>query len=159
MIADLTTDDIHSEVPDSDQLMEIDAPEQADLAPFLSSQGVEKYQEVVIYADYPKQKVKIGRELSPEEAVDLVAFLQANLSVFAWTPAHMPGIPEEVAIHKLNINPQYPPVQQKSQTFGPVKEAAMKEEVTRLLAVNFIKETQFATWLANVVKVPKPNQK
>ena len=25
--------------------------------------------------------------------------------------------------------------------------------------MNFIKETQFATWLANVVMVPKPNQK
>ena len=35
----------------------------------------------------------------------------------------------------------------------------MKEEVSRLLAVNFIKEAQFATWLANVVMVPKPNQK
>ena len=35
----------------------------------------------------------------------------------------------------------------------------MKDEVNRLLAVNFIKETQFATWLANVVMVPKPNQK
>ena len=35
----------------------------------------------------------------------------------------------------------------------------MKEEVTRLLTVNFIKEPQFATWLANVVMVPKPNKK
>ena len=35
----------------------------------------------------------------------------------------------------------------------------MKEEVNRLVAVNFIKETQFVTWLANVVMVPKPNQK
>ena len=91
--------------------------------------------------------------------MDLVPFLRANLSVFAWTPAHMPGTPEEVAIHRLNLSPQYPPVQQKARTFGPVKDAAMKEEVNRLLTVNFIKETQFATWLANVVMVTKPNQK
>ena len=76
--------------------------------------------------------MKIGRELSAEEAVDLVAFLQVNLSVFAWTPAHMLGIPEEVAIQKLNLNPRYPPVQQKSRTFGPVEEVTMKEEVNRL---------------------------
>ena len=55
--------------------------------------------------------MKIGRELNPEEAVDLVVFLRANLSVFAWIPVHMLGIPEEVAIHRLNLNPQYPPVQ------------------------------------------------
>ena len=71
----------------------------------------------------------------------------------------MPGIPEEVAIHRLNLDPKYPPVQQKARTFGPIKEAALKEEVSRLLAVNFIKGSQFATWLANVVMVPKPNQK
>ena len=103
--------------------------------------------------------MKIERELSPDEAVELVAFLRANIFVFPWTPAHMPGIPEEVAIHQLNLNPEYPPVQQKARSFGPIKETAMKEEVSRFLTINIIREMQFATWLANVVMVPKPNQK
>ena len=77
---------------------------------FPLSQEAEKYQEVVIHTNYPEQNVKIGRELKPEETVDLVVFLRANLSVFAWTPTHMIGIPEKVAIHRLNLNPQYPPV-------------------------------------------------
>ena len=85
-------DDIYFEVPDSEKPMEVDAKQligtdfahqQANLPTSPLSQEAEKYQEVVIHADYPEQKVKIGRELSRKEAVELVAFLQANLSVFA----------------------------------------------------------------------------
>ena len=75
VITDLSSDDASSEVPVSDQLMEVDTLVQEELLSPLSSQGAKEYHEVVIHADYPEQKVKIGRELSPQEALDLVAFL------------------------------------------------------------------------------------
>jgi hypothetical protein len=41
-----------------------------------------------------------------------VLFLRANLDIFAWKPSDMPGIPRDVAKHKLNIKPSTKPIKQ-----------------------------------------------
>ena len=120
MITDLSLEDVSSEVQNTEHTTEVSNQRQEQLN-LNTSEEAEQYREVVVHPDYPDQKVKIGRELSKKEAADLTVFLQTNLSVFAWTPAHMPGIPEEVAIHRLNLSPQYPPIQQKARRFGPLK--------------------------------------
>ena len=65
VITGFPADDICTEVPDSDQPMEVDAEKspgsdpvknQEDLATSPLSQKVEKYQEMVIHADYPDKK-------------------------------------------------------------------------------------------------------
>jgi hypothetical protein len=40
----------------------------------------------------------------------LVQFLQDNRDVFAWQPADMPGVPRELAEHKLKVYPQARPI-------------------------------------------------
>ena len=71
----------------------------------------------------------------------------------------MPGIPEEIIVHKLNINPEVKIVQQRKRTYAPERRAAAEEEVKKLLQAEFIKESQFSTWLSNVVMVQKSNNK
>ena len=102
---------------------------------------------------------KIGTTLSPEMRIRLIRFLKENLDVFAWSHEDMPGISPEVIQHKLNVDPERKPVQQRRRTFALERDQAITEEVTKLLTVGFIREVYYPEWLANVVLVKKANGK
>ena len=69
----------------------------------------------------------------------------------------MPGVPKELAEHKLNINTEVKPKKQRLQQFAQDRKDAIKKELTKLLATGFIKEVIHPTWLANAVLGPKKN--
>ena len=71
----------------------------------------------------------------------------------------MPGIDPSIIIHRLNISPSFPPIQQKKQVFAPEQDQAMAEEVRKLQEASFIKEVYYLDWLANVVMVKKASGK
>ena len=56
---------------------------------------------------------KTGTTLSLEMRTRLIRFLKENLDVFAWSHKDMPGIDPEVIQHKLNVNSEWKPVQQR----------------------------------------------
>ena len=102
---------------------------------------------------------KIGMTLSPEMRTRLIRFLKENLDVFAWSHKDMLGISLEVIQHKLNVDPERKPVQQRRRTFALERDQAITEEVTKLLTAGFIQEVYYPEWLANVVLVKKANGK
>ena len=71
----------------------------------------------------------------------------------------MPGIAPKIIQHKLNVNPDKKPVQQRRRVFAPEWDQAVMDEVTKLLAAGFIREVHYPEWLANVVLVRKANGK
>jgi len=71
----------------------------------------------------------------------------------------MPGIPREVVEHALKIRPGSKLVKQCLCRFDEEKCRAISEEITKLLAVGFIKEVYHPEWLANPVLVQKKNGK
>ena len=71
----------------------------------------------------------------------------------------MPGIPTEVIQHKLNVNPEKKPMQQRRIAFALERDQAVREEVAKLLTVGFIREVYYPDWLVNVVLVKKANGK
>src|SRR5919204_3006282 len=85
----------------------------------------------------------------------LTNFLRDNK--FAWKPTDMPGVPRELAEHTIDINKGSKPIKQKLQRFALDRKAAIKKELTRLLAAGFIKEILNPDWLANPVLVSKKN--
>jgi hypothetical protein len=88
----------------------------------------------------------------------LVRFLQDNRDVFAWQPADMPGVPRELAEHKLKVYPQARPIRQKLRRFTPDKREAIHAELARLVAAGFIREVLHPEWRANPVLVLKKNK-
>ena len=64
----------------------------------------------------------------------------------------------EFIVHKLNVDPSFPPKKQKPRV---VKEHVdmVKLEVQRLKEVGVIREIFFLEWLANTVVVKKKNGK
>ena len=83
---------------------------------------------------------RIGTTLSPEMKAKLVQFLRENLDVFAWSHEDMPCRAPEIIQDKLNVNPDRKPVQQRQRVFTPERDQAVMDEVTKLLAVGFIRE-------------------
>ena len=71
----------------------------------------------------------------------------------------MLGIAPEVIQHKLNVNSERKPVQQRRRVFAPERDQAVADEVTKLLTVGFIREVYHPEWLANIVLVKKANGK
>ena len=71
----------------------------------------------------------------------------------------MPGISPKVIQHKLNIDLEKKPVQQRRRVFSPERSQAITDEVNKLLTAGFIWEVYYPDWLANVVLVKKANEK
>ena len=71
----------------------------------------------------------------------------------------MPGIDPCVITHRLNVSPSCKPFCQKKRVFAPERDNAIKEEVHKLITVEFIHEVYYPNWLANVVMVKKVNGK
>ena len=120
---------------------------------------MEALETVILAKDEIAKTTRIGITLSPKMRAKLVQFLQENLDVFAWSHEDMPGIPTEVIQHKLNVNPERKPVQQRRKAFAPERDQAIRDEVARLLTAGVIREVYYPDWLANVVLVKKANEK
>ena len=61
--------------------------------------------------------------------------------------------------HHLNLNSNKKLVRQKWHAMDTERYQALKDEVDKLLACDFIKESYYPSLLANVVLVRKPNNK
>jgi hypothetical protein len=70
----------------------------------------------------------------------------------------MPGVPRELAEHKLKVYPQARSIRQKLRRFTPDKREAIRAELARLVAAGFIREVLHPEWLANPVLVLKKNK-
>ena len=81
--------------------------------------------------------------MSNAERVRVLLFLIQNMDVFAWNPYEVPGVDLGFIVHKLNVDPSYP----------PKKQEAVRQEVEKLKEAGAIKETFFSEWLANTVVV------
>ena len=89
----------------------------------------------------------------------MISFLRANQDVFAWKHEDMPGIDKKIIQHRLNVNPECKPVQQKWRIFAPKCNKAIIEEVEKSLEADFIREVFYPDWLANEIMVKKSNSK
>jgi hypothetical protein len=67
----------------------------------------------------------------------------------------MPGVPRELAEHKLKVYPQARPIRQKLRRFMPDKREAIRAELARFVAAGFIREVLHPEWLANPVLYSK----
>jgi hypothetical protein len=55
----------------------------------------------------------------------LTSFLRDNTNIFAWSPSDMPGVPRELAEHKLEVNKIARPIKQKLWRFAKDRKQAL----------------------------------
>lgn len=71
---------------------------------------VEQVEEISLYPNDPERVVKIGTSLNSDVHEAIIQTLGEFADIFAWTPKDMPGLPTEIALHRLNIKPGVDPV-------------------------------------------------
>src|SRR3954469_10125616 len=70
----------------------------------------------------------------------------------------MPGVPRELAEHKLRVDLKARPVKESLRRFSSKKRKAIGQEVARLLAIGFIREIFHSEWLENLLMVLKKDK-
>ncbi|KAI5344076.1 hypothetical protein L3X38_011953 [Prunus dulcis] len=75
--------------------------------------------------------------------------------VFTWTYKEMPGLDPKVAVHHLAVKPGTRPIKQTQRRFRPELLSQIEAEVDKLIAIGFIREVKYITWIANIVPVKK----
>ena len=85
--------------------------------------------------------LKLGKNLSKELREAISTFLKENLDVFAWKHSDMEGIDPKVMCHCLNLDLDKKSIRQKRRVMDAERYQALKDEVDKLLACSFIKES------------------
>ncbi|GKV47282.1 hypothetical protein SLEP1_g54195 [Rubroshorea leprosula] len=159
LAAALAGSEIHRPAQLDQQTMSISDMEHRPEGVEQKAEPVELVETAPLNPDVPERTVKIGTKLTEKERVELLEFLRANQDVFAWTTDEMPGIPAKLIVHKLSTDPTKWPVVQKCHLFGLDKQAAIDEEIQKLLQADFIRRVEYSEWVSNPVLVKKPNGK
>ena len=102
---------------------------------------------------------QVEASMSYEERVQVLLFLVQNLDIFAWDPYEVLRVDPGFIVHKLNVDPLYPPKKQKLRRSAKDHIEAVRQEVEKLKEAGAIKETFFPEWLPNTVVVRKKNDK
>ena len=103
--------------------------------------------------------MRIGSDLSIDERDSLIQLLGAYLDVFAWSYEDMPGLDPSIIQHRLPLLPHARPIKQKLRRLHPRWSLQVKEEIQKQLSVGFLSVVEYSEWLANVVPVPKKDDK
>ena len=59
----------------------------------------------------------------------MLLFLIQNVDVFAWSPYEVPKVDPEFIVHRLNVDPSFPPRKQKSRKSAKEHVEAVKLEI------------------------------
>ena len=102
---------------------------------------------------------KIGASMGSQDKVETLLLLIQNVDVFEWTPYEVPRVDPEFIVHKLNVDPSFPPKKQKPRRSTREHVEVVKSEFHRLKEAGAIKEIHFSEWLANIIVVKKKNGK
>ena len=97
--------------------------------------------------------------MTDEDKVETLLFLIRNMDMFVWDPYEVPEVDPKFIVHKLNVDPSFPPKKQKPRRLAKEHDEAVRQEVGKLKEARVIKDIFFLDWLENTVVVRKKNGK
>ena len=80
---------------------------------------MDKVTQVNLRDEVNPKPIFISEILSPPKKEDLISLLRKYIDVFTWNYEDMLRLDPQVAIHRLNINPDAKPVKQQQRQFCP----------------------------------------
>ncbi|GJV30802.1 reverse transcriptase domain-containing protein [Tanacetum coccineum] len=122
---------------------------------------------VVINDKYPEQMITIGRQLPTRIKIRLRDLLKKYVDVFAWTSAHITGVPRILMIrgetfnteHWINVFNHAEPIKQKKRSLAPERNEVIHNQVEELTKARILQEVKYQTWVSNPMVVKKDNGK
>ena len=111
--------------------------------------------EVINLGDHENiRETKISVHVQPQQKKDIIEALYEYKDIFAFSYNDMSGLSTDLVVHKLPIDPAFPPVKQKLRKLKTDMSVKIKEEIMKQLEAKVILLAQYPTWLANIVLVP-----
>ena len=107
----------------------------------------------------PGKTLNINKNLTAEQEEKLVQLLRKFKVAFAWDYPDMKGIDPQLCTHHIYIEKDARPIRQPQKRLNPHLKDAMKDELQKLLDVNFIYPISDSKWVFPLVVVPKKNGK
>eukprot|EP00253_Pinus_taeda_P002632 PITA_02632 len=108
---------------------------------------------------FPGKTLNINKNLETSKQEKLTKILQKHSTAFAWEYTDMKGIDPKTCIHHIYIEENSRPIRQLQRRMNPNLREIVKEELQKLLNVNFIYPILDSQWVSPLVIVPKKNGK
>eukprot|EP00253_Pinus_taeda_P023379 PITA_23379 len=108
---------------------------------------------------FPGKTLNINKNLEKSQQEELTKILQKKFTAFAWEYNDMKGIDPKTCIHHIYIEENSRPIIQPRRRMNPNLREIVKEELQKLLNVNFIYPISDSRWVSPLVIVPKKNGK
>ncbi|GKG33825.1 hypothetical protein Tco_0433984, partial [Tanacetum coccineum] len=101
---------------------------------------------ILMYDKHPKEMVTTEKQLPEHFKKELRNLFRANADIFAWTHAHMIGIPRTIMVdekpfktkHKLNEYNHIKPIKQNKQSLDLDRNATACKEAEELMKVGIL---------------------
>lgn len=106
-----------------------------------------------------RKEVNIGASLVPDVKERMIDLLREYTNVFTWSYQDMPSLDIDIMEHDLLLKSECPPVKQKLKRTRPNMALKIKEELHKQIDVGFLATFEYPQWLANIVPVPKKDDK
>ena len=105
------------------------------------------------------KSLNINSDLAVSQEQKLVELLQKYSKAFAWDYTNMPGIHPDTCIHHIYMEDNVRPIRQPQRRMNPMLKEIVKDELQKLLKVDFIYPISDSQWVSPLVVVPKKNGK
>jgi len=103
--------------------------------------------------------LNIGNHLDSSQQEKLIRLLRKYQEAFAWDYTDMHGIHTDTCTHHIYTDSTIKPVRQPQRRMNPMFWDIVREELQKLLRVNFIYPISNSQWVSPLVIVPKKNGK
>ena len=101
----------------------------------------------------------IAMDLEPAEEELLIRTLKEYKDVFAWSYRDLKGVDLLICQHTIPMKDNLKPSRQRPYTCNDTFAKKIKEEIDKLMEVEFIYEIEHTDWVSPIVVVPKKNGK
>ncbi|GKC69778.1 hypothetical protein Tco_1115661 [Tanacetum coccineum] len=107
---------------------------------------IDTEERVVINDKYPEQKITIGRQLPTRIKIRLRDLLKRYINVFAWTSAHITGVPRVLMIkgetfnteHRINVFNHSEPIKKKKRSLASEWNEVIHNQVEELTGAGIL---------------------
>ena len=108
---------------------------------------------------FPGKSLNINSDLEVSQEQKLVELLGKYSKAFSWDYTNMSGIHPDTCTHHIYMKDNVRPIQQPQRRMNPMLKEIVKDELQKLLKVDFIYPISDSQWVSPLVVVPKKNGK
>jgi hypothetical protein len=105
------------------------------------------------------RSLNINANLDEKQQQKIIQFLSKYQQAFAWDYSDMKGIDLQLYTHHIYIDKYARPIRQSQRRLNPHLMDIVKEELQKMLDVDFIYPISDSRWVSPLVIIPKKNGK